>query len=120
MEHIDILFKEYDTLRQEVISRTTNGYQMAAMVAALGAALLSWIIIGKPPSWLWILIVISTTTVLVTTAFGLHGEINWLDARLCELEEQINTIAGKRLLIWETCWIKDQRKPWHMFKKLKV
>jgi len=39
MDPIQILFKEYDTLRSEIITRTNCGYQLLA----LGAGALAWL-----------------------------------------------------------------------------
>jgi hypothetical protein len=42
MEPIEILFKEYDTLRAEILAAINNMHQVIGFGVALGTALLSW------------------------------------------------------------------------------
>ncbi len=53
-QKIEILFKEYDTLRAEIISRTNNMCQLITIGAAWGVALLAWIGGHRPDRTFWI------------------------------------------------------------------
>jgi len=99
MEPIQILFKEYDTLRGEIVSRTNNGYQLIA----LGAGALAWLASRPVNGMLFVSIGIILLGMLVFVALW------WRDTYMCscrvkELEGEINALAGQTLLKWETHW----------------
>ena len=110
MEHVEVLFKEYDTLRAEIISRTTNAHQLLTIFAGLYVGVFSWLV-SRPG-----LMTIQGLSVLggVTVAFVLvlvgvnrwviQLDINRAAARLRELEAEINRLCGAELLKWETHW----------------
>jgi hypothetical protein len=59
----DILFKEYDTLRAEIISRTNSGYQLLALFA--GAV--SWLVLHPKDRMFWLSLVVLLLGSLVIT-----------------------------------------------------
>ncbi|MGP8248176.1 MAG: hypothetical protein ACLQVN_27155 [Bryobacteraceae bacterium] len=109
MDHVEVLFKEYDTLRDEIISRTNNAHQLATVFAVLWVGVFSWLVsrIGITPRGIAVL-------VGVTVAFGavlagvnrwvIQLDINNAAARIRELEAEINQLCGAELLKWETHW----------------
>jgi hypothetical protein len=98
-DKIAILLKEYDSLRGETVSRTTNCYQLWA---AAGAAM-AWIT-SRPIDWrLWILAI--TLALIFLGVFGaLYRDINGLCERVSVIESKVNALAGEELLEWETRW----------------
>jgi hypothetical protein len=103
MEATAILFKEYDTLRAEIISRTNNIYQVIGIGAALGIAVLS----RPAPQGLgkafWV--TLSIFSILIVSLWGaLHLDISRTGGRLREIEAEVNAITGHELLKWETHW----------------
>jgi hypothetical protein len=98
-EKIEILFKEYDTLRTEIMTRTNNGYQLSAIAA--GA--MTWLISRPIDIRFWIA---STLAAVVFSLFYvlIMRDINKFAARIRELEGEINALSGADLLEWETHW----------------
>jgi cardiolipin synthase len=97
MDNIEILFKEYDTLRQQVVVRITHWYQLGGAFAIVVAWLLA-----HPPAGGW---VIPLTVLTFAAAFfggTLARDIHIIAERLQELEAEINKLAGAELLKWET------------------
>ena len=99
-EQIQILFREYDTLRTEIISRTEIGYKLWGFGGAAGA----WLITRyDEPTFL-------TTLVLLSSVFGIltmmwFRDVNNMASRVRAIEAEINNLAGgKELLQWETRW----------------
>ena len=99
-DKIAVLSKEYDTLRAEIVARTTNCYQVWAATAAA----ITWLS-GRPIEWtLWTL---SATLALIFVGVlgALYRDINALSERVSIIERKINDLAGgEELLEWETRW----------------
>jgi hypothetical protein len=94
---IQILLKEYDALRAEIISRTSNRFSSLGILAAVVAfsasqqnVLLAWIVGGAVGLLL----------------FGVWLRLGYLigrcSAQIANVEEQINALAGDDLLTWES------------------
>ena len=100
-EKIEILFKEYDTLRAEIIGRTAGGYQLIAILAIIFAAILGWRSPHGPDQMFWVAIGVLVGSAIV---FGwwAHRDINMIARRISDIELQINEFSGQTLLIWET------------------
>ena len=99
MEPIQILFKEYDSLRSEIVARTNNGYQLIAV----GAGALAWLASRPVNGMLFVSIGIILVALLAFVGAW------WRDTYMCscrvkELEHEINALAGRELLKWETHW----------------
>jgi energy-converting hydrogenase Eha subunit C len=99
MDQISILFKEYDTLRAEILTRTNNGYQLMTVMAGALAWLLS-----RPVNRMFFVSLTVVGLLLVLFVAALWRDIHMISARLQELEHDINELAGKELLRWETRW----------------
>jgi hypothetical protein len=99
-EAIQILFKEYDTLRAELIARNNGTFQLMALGAAEIAVCVGWWEKwGYRPSG-WILVVFCLTiTALLLCLFNLG--IGVCTKRVREIENHVNELAGVNLLCWE-------------------
>jgi hypothetical protein len=98
-DKIQILLKEYDTLRAEIIARTNHGFQLTG----LGGAVLMWLVSRPDDARFWVLV---ATFLMV---FGYMGWITFRDiskaaGRIRQIEAKVNKLAGDELLEWETLW----------------
>jgi hypothetical protein len=101
MDRINILLEEYKTLRAEIISRTTNGYQLLAFGAALPAALFA--LVGPARSACQIRIGLGIIVLVVLClCFAMYQAIFRAADWLIKVEAAINLKAGEVLLTWET------------------
>jgi hypothetical protein len=101
-ECIQIIFKEYDTLRAEIIARTTGGFQLISIIALLSSALLAWAGSHSASKVLWVGVgVLCAASALFF--YVAHRDVNMLASRVKEIEAEINHLAGDiELLKWET------------------
>jgi hypothetical protein len=99
-EAIDILLKEYDTLRAELIARHTGGFQLLALVLVEIGACLGWIEKFGLHKSAWTLIAAFAVVDLVMYSF-LNIAIGNCCQRVQEIEKHINELAGIDLLCWE-------------------
>jgi hypothetical protein len=98
-EMIPILFKEYDTLRSELVSRINYWYTLA------GLALLAFGWLVQRNQWRDpVTYVALVLLVIAGTCFALllSRDVRLIAARIRELEAEINQLAGRDLLKWET------------------
>jgi len=101
---IDILLKEYETLRTEIISRTQSRFAITSIAAgAVALAFSAGSTLGSP--WLF-LILTSLAAALLWARLG--GLIRRASEGLHRVEEKVNEIAGEELLVWEH----RAREPW--------
>lgn len=99
-EKIKILLQEYATLRQEVIARTTHGFQLLSV----GSVVLAWMMTTQKTSgFFWPGLSIAVIVYLIAIWFTLR-DINKATARLRQLEQDVNRRAGEDLLVWESRW----------------
>ena len=96
-EKIAILLHEYNALRQEIVNRTNQGFQLVA----IGAALFVWVTQAKSDWRYWGGLVVAAFAMLLA-AFVTLENINRLGRRVRQLESDINARAGEKLLIWDT------------------
>jgi len=96
---VKILLHEYATLRSEILTRTSNLYQLIAV----GAALFVWVM-GQPLSVRFWVALVATLVVLASFCWLITRDIHKAAKRLRELEKDINCRAGETLLVWETRW----------------
>jgi hypothetical protein len=112
-ERLQVLLAEYNTLRAELLTRTSNGFQVAAITAGFVAVLLQW-------PWgvrLWIGLGISI--VFCACCFWIIVSATAkLEARLRALERVINERVGQELLVWEKEFGAAQRGPYALFVRL--
>jgi hypothetical protein len=111
-QRIEILFKEYDALRTEIIARTGNIYQLVSIGGGLLAGLLAWHHLLKSDLALWLLLLLVVPGIL---AFVLTlVDLNRASGRLQELEQEINEMAGADLL---KCEKRRRRSIWKIFRR---
>jgi len=101
MEPIEILFKEYDTLRAEILAAINNMYQVIGFGVALATALLSWSASKGLHVGFWIMLVVLPLIIWLFW-LALHVQISRATERIREIESHVNAIAGEELLRWET------------------
>jgi hypothetical protein len=97
-EKIQILLAEYNTLRAEILTRTSNGFQVVAVAVALIALLLQkkeldhqfWIAVG--------IFVFGAVVCGWITVSAIGGAAR----RIVVIEKAVNSLAGDTLLVWET------------------
>jgi len=97
-EKVKILLHEYASLRSEILTRTSNLYQLIAFCAALFV----WAVSHKSYHF-WI----ATLSVFIVFLFFfrlISRDIDKAATRLRELEQDINRRAGETLLVWEVRW----------------
>jgi predicted lysophospholipase L1 biosynthesis ABC-type transport system permease subunit len=102
-EKIAILLKEYDTLRAEIIARTTGSFQMIAVTALLTAALMTSWSSRSPDALFWICLLGVVLTAFAFVAVA-HRNINRLARRIMKIEDYVNRLAGSEILAWESKW----------------
>ncbi|MBK8177223.1 MAG: hypothetical protein IPK66_18785 [Rhodospirillales bacterium] len=98
-ERIEIILREYESLRLEILERTGHMYQLLVACAAV---------------FLWVLTnSFSLSTLLVIlSVIMLGGAFSWLidrdirkaAERLRQIEHDINRRVGEDLLVWESRW----------------
>jgi len=98
---LEILFKEYDTLRTEIISLTGHAYNVMGFAAALSAAMLTWAASHRFDRRFWILLIVFAALIWLLWML-LHVATSRIAERLREIEGEVNSMAGANLLQWET------------------
>jgi hypothetical protein len=95
---IDILLKEYDTLRAEIISRSNNRFATIGLIIALGAFVLT-----RPEESAVSPFVLAAPVlaILLVTLWRLGQLIKRCSLRIAEIEARINQLMGEELLAWE-------------------
>lgn len=103
---INILLKEYDTLRAEMLQRMNGRF---AIVGLLGALLVLVISKGEwqPTGWKldarWLVAVLGAS--ILAGIFWRFGTlIRKLGTRVSKVEQRVNQLAQEDLLAWETCF----------------
>lgn len=105
-DKIDILLKEYDTLRQEILSRIKYRY----LIFVLFWTFLGFLILRENSVLQGDLIGINTKafiglagSIILLSIWWFYGYlIANLGKRISEIEERVNEIAEEDLLVWET------------------
>jgi hypothetical protein len=111
---IDIIIKEYETLRQEILAAMTNKISILSFgLATIGAVFAASVVISGGDSILPGLI-LSITVPLISNFvlfmwLGEHQRIQRAGKFLVGLEKRINDEASKNLLTWETSLREQQR-----------
>ena len=118
-EKIKILLQEYATLRQEIIARTTHGFQLISV----GTVVLTWLVATRDPGPFLLIVVLTAAAVLLAAVWLTFRAIGRAATRVRQLEAEVNRRAGEDLLVWET-GIRDitahfwQRAHWRPNKPL--
>jgi hypothetical protein len=93
-EQVNVLLKEYDTLRAEIIARTNNCYQLCAAAAAA----LAWLT-GRANEWtLWALYAF-LFLISAGVAFALYRDINALCSRVSTIEKGYQSSERRQRII---------------------
>lgn len=99
-ENIQILLHEYDTLRNEIIGRTRDGFNLFAITAALLFGALS-LFYGTAGVWPAVAVAVLGVGVFFFAAHETIFRINLAATRIRELETRVNNLAEEQLLSWE-------------------
>ena len=107
LERINILLKEYDTLRAEILQRTNAGFALVGVEVAAFTWLLTQCLTRGLRWWQWLILF------LLALVFGcaawkgqqfINVQIRRCAVRIWRIERWINYLAGDHLLEWETRW----------------
>jgi hypothetical protein len=96
---IDVLLKEYEMLRSEILTRSTQQFTLMTITGVTAAWLLS-----QPLRF--------ATWCIIAVVGGIFANLFWIlqiviwraGSRAKEIEGKINSFAGESLLEWETKW----------------
>mgnify|MGYP001590629171 CR=1 FL=1 len=101
---IEILLKEYGTLRTEILQRINARFAVVGLLGALFAFALSEVK-GQPGMFSiyvrWLSLALGAG-VLVTLWWYLGIIIQRLASHISSIEQRVNQFAGEELLTWET------------------
>jgi len=97
-EEIEILFKEYDTLRTEIIARTSSGFQLVAIFSGLVGALIAWGASGHATAISICLLIFALAAVGVWFILAAFIPLSAVARRVAEIEIEVNRRAGSTLL----------------------
>jgi len=98
-EKVQILMKEYETLRAEIMQRSNNRFQFITILGGLGAFAL---IKGDLALLARIVAVVIATAVAFSVWLWTGHLIVACARRVSEIEAQVNALAGEDLLKWES------------------
>jgi hypothetical protein len=104
MDRIPVLIAEYNTLRAELIQRSTIYHQFFPLTTTALITLLGWVVVtGKS-----LCLVLLLAAIAVLVLYVMHRRANYDTRKLGEhlrgLEERVNRLAGsdgETLLTWE-------------------
>lgn len=99
-DEIVILLAEYGSLRNELLQRNTILNQTFFIAATLGAALIGLLLTSL--WWLAVVLMIFSPVPILFTTLLIRFDTYKAAVRVREIENTINAIAKKRLLVWET------------------
>jgi len=102
LQRINILLKEYDTLRTEILQRTAVSYALAPILAVLAGWLGSRIFEGY--RHMTIAAGLIALCALFLSPKFMSIKIRRCSARLQHIEQRINHLAEEDLLEWESRW----------------
>ena len=101
---INILLKEYDTLRAEMLQRINARFAIVGLLGALLVLLISkwgWQPAGWPLDVRWLVGVLGAS--ILAGIFWRFGTlIRKLAAQVSQVEQRVNKLAQEDLLTWET------------------
>jgi hypothetical protein len=102
-DKIIILLAEYNTLRQEVMAARTNiGQGVGIFFAAIMADIAFGFSYGKNVPEVTIIIAILAFFYIGGLVFWNEKGTTSFTRRIREIENEINNLAGERILVWET------------------
>ena len=97
-ERIQILLREYDTLRTEILQRATHRFGFVSVIAVV----FSYGVYHSPSLHLYQAVALGFALIIMACIwFQLGVLIARCSQRISEIETLVNTIAGHQLLSWE-------------------
>ena len=98
-EKIQVLMKEYETLRSEMIQRFNSRFQFIMIIGAISGYSF-FEIENNSYHKILVLIIAMISVIAIWFWIGyLTAEQSW---RISDIEKQVNELAGQKLLRWET------------------
>ncbi len=108
-QKIEILLKEYDSLRTEMHQRFSHRFQFVTIFGALGA----FALFTKDSFGVFQIVLLTITAVaLFVVWFWLGDLIAGASRRIAQIEQEINSLANATLLSWETAQVKGGLLHW--------
>lgn len=96
---VEVMLKEYDSLREEVISRLNNRFNL---LGYSGAILTYAVFQGSGiTDWRWLCAAGAALALVLVWLWGAR-KIRELSQRIAWIEKQVNSLYGDSLLAWET------------------
>lgn len=97
---IDILLKEYDTLRQEIVSRINTRFTLLNL-SLIALTFVAVQLKGETKA-IWAVVVLVGIFIVFATVWWSSGLLVCrLSRQVAVLEKRINSVAGQELLTWE-------------------
>ena len=120
MDEIEILLKEYETLRQEIVTGVSSRFTILAIwIAALGVIFSSAVALmdshSQMVSLVFALVVPAVNSLILFLWFGEYKRVQNAGKWLYGLESRINRAAKKTLLTLETRTRDRRREQKHRF-----
>ena len=95
---VDVLLREYDTLREEVIARTNNRFAISGLLGAI------MVFVGGKSEldivWRWTVVLVALV-VLTIFWWSIGDVMHQIGAHLIGIEGRVNALLGEQLLEWE-------------------
>ena len=96
---IEILMKEYETLRSEILHRINCRFAFLGLTGAVVAYALFKV---EHYTIVNVLVLTAPIFILGATFFHLGRLIHQCSSRISEIEQKVNLLIGEELLVWET------------------
>jgi len=96
---IDILLKEYDTLRTEIIHRTGQRFSFISLLGTVSGYVLFK---EKTPTFFQLMLILVAIVFLILVWLRFGKLITECSVRISEIETKINSLVGEELLVWES------------------
>jgi hypothetical protein len=98
-EDVELVLHEYDTLRNEVLSRESARFELLGLLS-IATTLLG--VSGFGEHWRWAYVVGLALLILIGLWFYFGWAMKQCAIRLREIERDVNTAVGRTVLRWET------------------
>ena len=95
---VEVVLHEYDSLREEVLSRMNSRFQLLGLVS-IAATLLG--VSGLSSHWHWVLVIVIAALILLGLWLYFGFAIKRCAVRLRQIEEEVNGILDRQVLKWE-------------------
>lgn len=96
---INILMKEYETLRSEILHRLNRRF---ALLGLFGAVLAYALFKVDKYTTVNLSVIFASIFILGAIWFRFGQMIQRCSSRILEIEQQVNSLVGDELLVWET------------------